>query len=175
MSDNWVVGNLQNAIETWNSKLSEIWTLVSQSPVDFKGGTIWNVITNIHGAVQAIALALLVLFFVVGVMKTCGSFAEVKKPEHAVKLFIRFAIAKGLITYGLELMMAIFKIVQGLASSIMNAAGFGGASQTVLPNEIITAVESCGFFESIPLWAVTLIRRSIYNGIIIYYDFNCVW
>ena len=80
MSDNWVVGNLQNAIETWNSKLSEIWTLVSQSPVDFKGGTIWNVITNIHGAVQAIALALLVLFFVVGVMKTCGSFAEVKKP-----------------------------------------------------------------------------------------------
>lgn len=59
---NWVVGNLQNAIETWNSKLSEIWTLISQSPVDFKDGTIWNVITNIHGAVQAIALALLVLF-----------------------------------------------------------------------------------------------------------------
>lgn len=175
MSDNWVVGNLQNAIGTWNSKLSEIWTLVSQSPVDFKGGTIWNVITNIHGAVQAIALALLVLFFVVGVMKTCGSFAEVKKPEHAVKLFIRFAIAKGLVTYGLELMMAIFKIVQGLASSIMNAAGFGGASQTVLPNEIITAIESCGFFESIPLWAVTLIRRTFHNGNYIYYDFNCIW
>lgn len=76
---NWVVGNLQNAIETWNSKLSEIWTLISQSPVDFKGGTIWNVITNIHGAVQAIALALLVLFFVVGVMKTCRKFCRSKK------------------------------------------------------------------------------------------------
>ena len=73
---NWVVGNLQNAIETWNSKLSEIWTLISQSPVDFKDGTIWNVITNIHGAVQAIALALLVLFFVVGVMKTCRKFCR---------------------------------------------------------------------------------------------------
>jgi hypothetical protein len=172
LSDNWVVGNLQNAIETWNSKLSEIWTLVSQSPVDFKGGTIWNVITNIHGAVQAIALALLVLFFVVGVMKTCGSFAEVKKPEHALKLFIRFAIAKGLITYGLELMMAIFKIVQGVASTIMNATGLGGATQTVLPNEIISAVEACNFFESIPLWAVTLIRWIIYNSIIICNDFD---
>lgn len=172
MSDNWVVGNLQNAIETWNSKLSEIWTLVSQSPVDFKGGTIWNVITNIHGAVQAIALALLVLFFVVGVMKTCGSFAEVKKPEHALKLFIRFAIAKGLITYGLELMMAIFKIVQGVASTIMNATGLGGATQTVLPNEIISAVEACNFFESIPLWAVTLIRWIIYKSIIICNDFD---
>lgn len=170
MSDNWVVGNLQNAIETWNSKLSEIWTLVSQSPEDFKGGTIWEVITNIHGAIQAIALALLVLFFVVGVMKTCGSFAEVKKPEHALKLFVRFALTKGLITYGLELMMAIFKIVQGVSSTAMETAGFGEVVKTVLPTEIITAVESCGFFESIPLWAVTLIRWTIYNSIILYYD-----
>lgn len=154
---NWVVGNLQNAIETWNSKLSEIWTLVSQSPVDFKGGTIWNVITNIHGAMQAIGLALLVLFFVIGVMKTCGSFAEVKKPEHALKLFIRFAIAKIVVTYGLDLLLSLFKIVQGVIGTIMNASGFGSATQTVMPQEIITAVESCGFFESIPLWAVTLI------------------
>lgn len=154
---NWVVGNLQNAIDTWNDKLSEIWTLVTQSPTEFRGGAIWNVIININGAVQAIALALLVLFFVVGVMKTCGSFAEVKKPEHALKLFIRFALAKGLVTYGLELLMAVFKIVQGLVTTIMNSAGFGGASQTVLPSEIISAVESCGFFESIPLWAITII------------------
>ena len=157
MSDNWIVQNLENALETWNEKLSEIWQLITQSPESFKGGTIWSVIVNIHGAVQAIGLALLVLFFVVGVMRTCGSFAEVKKPEHALKLFIRFALAKGAVTYGLELMMALFKIVQGLISTIMNAAGFGTAQQTVLPSEIVTAVEDCGFFESIPLWAVTLI------------------
>lgn len=157
MSDNWIVQNLENALRTWNEKLSEIWQLITQSPEQFKGGTIWNVIVDIHGAVQAIGLALLVLFFVVGVMKTCGSFAEVKKPEHALKLFIRFALAKGVVTYGLELMMALFNIVQGLISTIMNAAGFGSAAQTVLPQEIVTAVEDCGFFESIPLWAVTLI------------------
>ena len=157
MSDNWIVQNLENALETWNEKLSEIWQLITQSPENFKGGTIWNVIVNIHGAMQAIGLALLVLFFVVGVMRTCGSFAEVKKPEHALKLFIRFALAKGAVTYGLELMMALFNIVQGLISTIMNAAGFGTAQQTVLPSEIVTAVEDCGFFESIPLWAVTLI------------------
>ena len=89
-----------------------------QSPEQFKGGSIWGVIVNIHDAVRAIGLALLVLFFVVGVMRTCGSFAEVKKPEHALKLFIRFAIAKGIVTYGLELMMALFNIVQGLVSTI---------------------------------------------------------
>lgn len=157
MSDNWVVQNLENALNTWNEKLAEIWQLITQSPENFKGGTIWNVIVDIHGAVQAIGLALLVLFFVVGVMRTCGNFAEVKRPEQALKLFIRFAIAKGAVTYGLELMMALFKIVQGMISTIMNAAGFGSAQQTVLPQEIVTAVEDCGFFESIPLWAVTLI------------------
>ena len=157
MSDNWVVQNLENALETWNSKLAEIWQLITQSPTQFKGGTIWNVIVNIHGAVQAIGLALLVLFFVVGVMKTCGSFAELKRPEHALKVFIRFALAKAAVTYGLELMIALFNIVQGLISTIMNAAGFGAAQETVLPAEIVTAVEDCGFFESIPLWAVTLI------------------
>ena len=157
LSDYWVVQNLENALETWNNKLAEIWQLITQSPQQFKGGTIWNVIVNIHGAVQAIGLALLVLFFVVGVMKTMGSFAELKKPEHALKVFIRFALAKAAVTYGLELMMALFNIVQGLISTIMTAAGFGAAGQTVLPSEIVTAVEDCGFFESIPLWAVTLI------------------
>ena len=102
-------------------------------------------------------LALLVLFFVVGVVRTCGSFTEVKKPEHALKLFIRFAIAKGVITHGLELMLALFNIVQGTISTIMNTAGFGKPNQTTLPSEMITTIEECGFWESIPLWAVTLI------------------
>lgn len=86
MSDNWVVQNLENALETWNSKLSEIWQLLTTSPQQFKGGSIWSVMVNINGAVQAIGLALLVLFFVVGVVRTCGSFTDVKKPEHALKL-----------------------------------------------------------------------------------------
>ena len=157
MSDNWVVQNLQNALDTWNSKLAEIWQILTQSPENFKGGGIWQVIVQIHGALQAIGYALLVLFFVVGVVKTCGSFTEVKRPEHALKIFIRFAIAKGVVTYGLELMMALFNIVQGVTSTIMKTAGFGSTEDTVLPDEIIKAVEDCGFFESIPLWAVTLI------------------
>ena len=156
-SSNWVVQNLQKALETWNDKLSEIWLLITQSPEQFKGGEIWNVITDIHGALQAIGYSLLVLFFVVGVMKTCGSFAEMKRPEIAVKMFIRFILAKASIDYGLELMMALIDIVQGIVSKIMAASGLSAVSQTVLPDSIVTAIEDCGFWESVPLWAVTLI------------------
>ena len=157
MSDNWVVQNLESALTTWNGKLSEIWTLITQSPQDFKGGAIWDVVLTIHGTLQAIGYGLLVLFFVMGVMKTCGSFAELKRPEQALKVFVRFAVAKGVITYGLELMNALLSIIQGVVSSIMRSGGFGAPQETVLPQEIITAVEEAGFFESIPLWAVTLI------------------
>jgi hypothetical protein len=156
-SGNWVIENLNNALGTWNEKLAEIWQLVTQSPTEFRGGGIWYVIADIHGALQAIGLALLVLFFVIGVVKTCGSFAEVKKPEHALKLFIRFALAKGVVTYGLELMMALFDIAQGIVSTIMGRAGFGTTSQAVLPQAIVQAVEECSFLASIPLWAVTII------------------
>lgn len=156
-SGNWVIDNLNNALDTWNDKLTEIWQIITQSPELFKGGSIWQVILKINGAVEAIGLALLVLFFVIGVVKTCSSLADVKKPEHALKLFVRFAIAKAVVTYGLDLMLAIFKIVQGLMSTIMETAGLGTITKTVLPQEIITAVKDCGFFESIPLWAVTLI------------------
>ena len=122
MSDNWVVQNLQNSLDTWNKKLAEVWTLLTQSPQGFKGGHIWHIIMNIHGSLEAIGLALLVLFFVAGVAKTCGSFTELKKPEHAIKIFVRFAIAKGVVTYGLELMLALFNIAQGIINTIMKSS-----------------------------------------------------
>lgn len=154
---NGIIDNLKNAIETWNEKMAEIWLLLTQSPQEFKGGTIWEIIQNIHGALLSIGIALLVLFFVFGIVKTCTSMQEVKRPEQALKLFLRFVIARGLVVYGMQFMVAIFDIVQGIISKIIQTAGLGNAAQTVIPQEIIDAVENVGFLESIPLWAVTLL------------------
>ena len=156
-SGNWIVDNLNSALATWNEKLTEIWTLISTSPEEFKGGGIWDVILNIHDALRAIGYALLVLFFVAGVVKTCGSFTELKRPEVAVKTFVRFALAQGAVTYGLELMMTLFSIAQGAVSTIMDASGLTAMSDTALPDEMVTIIEDVGFLESIPLWAVTLL------------------
>lgn len=156
-SDNWIVQNLEDALNTWNEKMAEIISLLTTSPTEFKGGGIWDAIMAIHGAVQAVGLGLLVLFFVVGVVKTCGSFAELKKPEIAVKLFIRFALAQAAIVYGMELMLAFLDIVQGLIETMLTSIGFNSASPAVLPDEMIKAIESVGFLDSIPLWAVTLL------------------
>lgn len=157
-SDNWIVQNLNNALETWNSKLSEIWQLLTQSPETFKGGDIWHVMLTIHDALKGIGYGLLVLFFAISVVKTCSSYLDVKKPEHAVKLFIRFGLAKGAVGFGLELIMALFSVIQGMVSTIMQNSEFGGNSDVIeLPAEMVEKIESVGLLDSIPLWIVTLL------------------
>lgn len=152
-----IIDNLTSALNTWNEKLAEIWMLLTQSPETFKGGDIWNIIVKIHGALQAIGLSLLVLFFIWGLIRTCTNWQDIKRPEHAFKLFLRFIIARGLVMYGMELMTGIFEIVQGVVSTITHTVGLGTAESTVIPQEIIDAVNNTGFLESIPLWAVTLL------------------
>ena len=156
-SDNWIVQNLQSALNTWNDKLNEIWTLLTQDPESFKGGAIWSVMTNINGALKAIALGLLVLFFAMGIIKTCGSFTEMKKPEHVLKAFIRFALAQGAVVYGMDLMKALFSIIQGIVTTILANASMSGGTVSQLPAEIVEKVESVGMLDSIPLWIVTLL------------------
>ena len=154
---NWIVENLNNALNIWNDKMGEIVGLLTTSPAEFKGGGIWDAILVIHGSVQAIGLALLVLFFLVGMVKTCGSFTDLKKPEVVMKLFVRFIIAKAAITHGLELMLSFLSIVQGLIATILRSVGFSNSSPAVLPDEMVKLIEDVGFLDSIPLWAVTLL------------------
>ena len=156
-SGNWIIDNLMNALQIWNEKLAEIWLIITQSPEEFKGGAIWNVIMDINGALKAVGYALLVLFFLVGVVKTCGSFAEIKKPEHALKLFVRFALAKGVVGYGLDLMMALFRVVQGIISRTMSTANIAAVTATTLPDGMDAAIRDLTFWQSIPAWAVSLI------------------
>lgn len=70
---------------------------------------------------------------------------------------IRFALAKAAVTYGLELMQAVFSIVQGTVSTVITQSGTSGMNSTTLPQELVDAINNVGFWDSIPLWAVTLI------------------
>ena len=134
--------NLNSALNTWTGKLTEIWTLLSTSPEAFKGGGIWNTIVGINGALKAVGYALLVLFFVMGVMKTCGSFAELKKPELAVKCLVRFVLAQAAVTYGMDIMTTLFTVAQGAVSTIMSSSGLSSVTASTLPADMVTTINS---------------------------------
>ena len=143
MSDNWIVANLENAFNTWNDKMAEIWSLITTSPQSFRGGAVWSVVEGINGGLQAIGYGLLVLFFAMSVFKSTASFRDFQRPEYALRHFIRFVAAKVAITYAMDLMTAIYSICGGVVTQIASSLGGIGAASVTL--------------ASIPLWLVTIL------------------
>lgn len=151
---------LYQGLEYLGDMLEKMWALLTTSPQTFKGGAIWSVISTINGVLGAIGTALLVLFFTVGVIKTCGSFAELRKPETAVKVFIRFAIAKYLIDNCLTLLVDFVTIVQGIISKVTGASSIGTALEFIIPSEVQSTFEGIGILDgAIPVWAVCFIAH----------------
>ena len=151
---------LMEGLKYLGSMLSKMWALLTTSPQSFKGGAIWKVITTINGVLGAIGTALLVLFFTIGVIKTCGSFAELKKPETTVKVFVRFVIAKYLINNCLKLLVNFVTIVQSVISKIANSSKIGTALEFSIPSKVQATFNSIGILDgAIPIWAVCFIAH----------------
>lgn len=157
MNDSWIIENLNNALATWNSKLSEIWSLVSQSPEEFKGGTIWGVVVDIHSALQGIAYGLLILFFALSVFRHTVNLQELRRPEAALRFFIRFVLTKTVITYSMDCMTTVFSICSGIVQTIASGMGSVTQANATLPEEIQKAIKDVSFLESIPLWLVSFL------------------
>ena len=156
MNENgWIVGNLQSAFNTWNEKLTEIWSLVTTTPQEFRGGDIWNTIVAINDGLQAFGYGLLVLFFAMSVFRSAASFRDFQRPEFALRYFIRFLAAKVAVGNAMELMTAVFSICGGVVQSVMSSIGGMSAAGVSMPQEIIDAINEVGFLQSIPLWLVT--------------------
>ena len=153
--NNWIVGTLQSAFDTWNEKLTEIWSLVTTTPQAFRGGEIWNTIVSINDGLKAFGYGLLVLFFAMSVFRSAASFRDLQRPEFALRHFIRFLLAKVAVGSAMELMTSVFAVCGGVVQTIMSSIGGMSAASVTLPQEIIDAIEEVGFLQSIPLWLVT--------------------
>ena len=54
MGESWIVSNLNAALSTWNDKLAEIWSLLTESPQTFNyAGKIWRRLHYIRATQQA--------------------------------------------------------------------------------------------------------------------------
>jgi len=154
---NWIVDILNYTLSFWSDAIRAIWDLLTTSPQAIRGGAVWNVISGIQGGLKGIAYALLVLFFLVGIVRTTTNFAEIKRPEVALKLFIRFAVAKAVVTYSMDLMTGIYRIVQGILSNIGSHAGSFITEGARVPDAIQQKIMQASFLDSIPLWIVSVI------------------
>lgn len=157
MSDNWVVQALQSAFEIWNDKLTEIWSLITTTPQEFRGGDIWNAIVGINEGLKAVGYGLLVLFFAMGIFQSAASFRDLQRPEYALRHFIRFIAAKVAVSSAMEIMTVVFSICGGIVQSVMSGMGGMVAAGVTVPQEMVDAIENVGFLASIPLWLVAML------------------
>lgn len=157
LNQNWIVENLNNAFSTWNGKLGELWGLVTTGPQTFKGGAVWSVMQTLHNGMVGIGYALVVLFFAISLCKNTMNFHELKRPEAAIHYFLRFVAAKALVGYGMDIMLNVFSICNGIVTDMADSMGGISEAMVSLPAEMQTAIENVGFLASIPLWLVTIL------------------
>ncbi len=157
--NSWVLGLLEDGVKFWTKMLNEIWDLLSVSPEDFKGGGIWDVMVDINDGIKYIAYSLLVIFFGVGLIRTCMNLEELKRPEVAVKYFIRYILTKTAVTGVMSLMGAVFSVVQLIVQKIIDISGLRGRELMgmTVPDAVKEACTDAGFWESIPLWLLALL------------------
>lgn len=150
---------LDHAVNMFNKFMGETWSMLTTGLEDFMGGAVWRVMSAINAGLIAGGLALLVVFTFMGVIKSTVNLAELKRPEAAVRVFVRFIFAKALITYGATFMLYVFDIVQAVVLTINRDAG--GFTEASVPEEISEAMdEPSAIFDpiiSILMGAVGLI------------------
>lgn len=137
--------------------MAEIWALIGTHPQDFKGGGVWDVMVNINGGLKAIGYGLLVLFAAISIFGGTMNMRELRRPETALRYFIRFIAAKTAVGYCMDIMIALYDICGGVASTVAMQMSNATQATVTLPQDIINDIESVGFFASIPLWIVSLL------------------
>lgn len=116
---------------------------------------VWDIVVQVNESLQAVGYALLVLFFLTGLIKQTTNFSEIKRPEVAIRMFIRFAIAKAIIGYGMNIMLGIFDIGQGIIRTIMGS--LGSPNYATVPQELIDSVDALTLMDKVGVWAISLI------------------
>lgn len=150
LNQNWIVENLNNAFSTWNGKLGELWGLVTTGPQTFKGGAVWSVMQTLHNGMVGIGYALVVLFFAISLCKNTMNFHELKRPEAAIHYFLRFVAAKALVGYGMEIMLNVFSICNGIVTDMADSMGGISEAMVSLPAEMQTAMRSISIGKALP-------------------------
>lgn len=140
-----------SALRFWGKCSDYIWGMLTSSLEGWKDGILWDIAVNVNDGIRYIAYGLLVIFFGCSLIRESVSFSDMKRPENILRLFLRYIIAKAVITYGMTLMGTIYKIAGGIVSKI-RSVGFNNP-YTVrgggVPEWVQEAISNLTWYESL--------------------------
>ncbi len=162
-----ILSLLEMVFGFWNNQISLVFSMLGQSPVNFKGGGPWGVIEGIEPIFVAVGSSLVVLFFVIGFCSESVDIREEMRFEVILKMLIRVGLAEWFVSNYVTIMKAFF-------TSIGNLVGLLSAGTTTslsIDSTQADIIKNLGFGESL----VMLILAALLSIIVIICGFFIIY
>lgn len=162
-----ILALLEMVFGFWNNQISLVFSMLGQSPVDFKGGSPWAVIAGVEPIFVAVGSSLVVLFFVIGFCSESVDVKEEMRFEVILRMLIRVGLAEWFVANNVTIMKAFFTSI----GNLVNMLSAGAASTLSIDSAQAEIIKDLGFGESL----VMLILAALLSIIIIICGFFIVY
>lgn len=162
-----ILALLEMVFGFWNNQMSLVFSMLGQSPVDFKNGGPWAVIEGIEPIFVAVGSSLVVLFFVIGFCSESVDIREEMRFEVIFRMLIKLALAEWFVANNVTIMKAFFTSIGNLVGLLSQ-----GTSVTLSIDSVqADIIRDLGFGESL----VMLILSALLAIIIIICGFFIIY
>lgn len=151
----------------WNHQASLVFSLLGQSPVDFKGGGPWGMVESVESVFVAVGSSLVVLFFVIGFCSESVDIREDMRFEVILRMFIRLALAEWLVIDNVTIMKAFFTSIGNLVGLLSE----GNYTTLSIDSAQADTIKNLGFGESL----IMLVLAALLSIIVIICGFFMIY
>lgn len=162
-----ILALLEMVFGFWNNQISLVFSMLGQSPVNFKGGGPWAVIQGVQPIFVAVGSSLAVLFFVIGFCSESVDIREEMRFEVILRMLIRVALAEWFVVNNVTIMKAFFTSI----GNWVNVLSGGTTSTLAIDSTQADIIKNLGFGESL----IMLIIAALLSIIIIICGFFLIY
>ena len=162
-----ILALLEMVFGFWNNQVSLVFSLLGQSPVNFKGGGPWQVVESIEPIFVGVGSSLVVLFFVIGFCSESVDIREEMRFEVILRMLIRLGLAEWFVANNVTIMKAFFTTI----GNLVNALSAGKYTTLTIDSTQADVIKNLGFGESL----IMLILAALLSIIVIICGFFMIY
>lgn len=148
-----ILSLIEMVLAFWNDKIDMVFSLLGQSPVDFKGGDPWAIVQQVEPIFVGVGSSLVVLFFIIGFCSESVDIKEEMRFEVVLKMLMRLAIAEWLVANNVSIMEAFFKSAGALVGLLTE----NQATEMTISQEQADVITNLGFGASLIMMILAVV------------------
>lgn len=162
-----ILALLEMVFGFWNNQIGLVFSMLGQSPVNFKGGGPWAVIQGVEPIFVGVGSSLVVLFFVIGFCSESVDVREEMRFEVILRMLIRVGLAEWFVANNVTIMKAFFTSIGNWVTSLSGSS----AMTLTIDDAQKEVIKNLGFGESL----IMLILAALLSIIIIICGFFIIY